>query len=82
MRFYLKFEKNFDLKTQLHNKNEKQIKLFFDFILKILRDKIFMKINDITNHNYKNFFNNYNDLLLDHTPLSIGVSCFYFILEN
>ena len=29
-------------------------------------DKIFMKINDITNHNYKNFFNNYNDLLLDH----------------
>lgn len=58
-------------------KTEKPI----DYIIKVI-DKYRLSIDPIILHQVSNLINicEDNDILLDHTPLSIGVSCFYYIL--
>lgn len=53
-----------------------------DYVTKII-DKYELKINEKILEQVVELINicEDNDILLDHTPLSVGVSCFYYILD-
>ena len=52
-----------------------------DYVIKIIdRYKLDISVNMLKNVNNLIDICEDNDILLDHTPLSIGVSCFYYIL--
>jgi len=54
----------------------------FDYIINTIKQK-YIKINPEILDKVKSLIEicDDNDLLLDHTPLSIGVCCFYYILK-
>ncbi len=54
----------------------------FQYVLNVVRKKA-LKIPDVILDQVKRLIQlcEQNDLLLDHTPLSIGVCCFYYILK-
>lgn len=59
-----------------------QTKTPFDYIIDVIK-KQNLKINDQILQQVKQLIKTCetNDLLLDHTPLSVGVCCFYYILK-
>jgi transcription initiation factor TFIIIB Brf1 subunit/transcription initiation factor TFIIB len=74
------YKENDNLNTQrLFNANEKSI----DYIINIIK-KFNLDISDniIEKTEQLIIICEDNDILLDHTPLSIGVACFYYILKE
>ena len=70
-------------KLNLNKKLVLQIKQPLEYVLDTINKKS-LKVSDEIVSNVKLLIEicEDNDLLLDHTPLSIGVCCFYYVLKN